>query len=529
MKNVLMVACTVLCLPVFSQTLNVIPEPYKAEVKHGTFTITPATKIVVATPYGDKSAAFLNNYLKMYYGFSLSVVQGKQNAEVKNAVVLNYDRMDLSKPGGYDLEVDYNKAYIGSDNGPGTFNGVQTLIQLLPTEKSTTLAIQQCSVEDSARFAYRGMHLDCGRHFFSVAFVKQFIDFIALHKMNTFHWHLTEDQGWRIEIKKYPKLTQVGSCRNGSPIGHNKGNDSIKYCGFYTQAQIKEVVKYAADRYITIIPEIEMPGHAMAALASYPYLGCTKGPYQVGMKWGVEKDVYCAGNDSTYKFVEDVLDEVLALFPSKYIHVGGDECPKDRWKTCPVCQKRIKDLGLKDENALQSYFIQRIEKYLNSKGRQIIGWDEILEGGLAPNATIMSWRGEKGGIEAAKQHHNVVMTPGAYVYFDHAQSKTEDSLTIGGDLPLQVVYNYEPVPAELANDEAKYVLGAQANVWSEYMTNPAKVEYMLFPRISALSEVLWGTKGSKNWDDFLVRMQTQYKRYALWNVNYNTKGINKGE
>jgi len=529
MKKLLVLAFAALCTNAFAQTLNIVPAPYKAEVKPGTFTITPTTKIVVATPYGEKSAAFLNKYLKDYYGFSLAVVQGKQNEEVKNAVMLNYDRMDQGKPGGYDLEIDNEKAYIGSDNGPGTFYGVQTLIQLLPTEKSTSLPVQQCSVEDSARFAYRGLMLDCGRHFFSVDFIKQYIDFLASYKLNTFHWHLTEDQGWRIEIKKYPRLTAVGSCRNGTAIGHNQGNDSIKYCGYYTQAQIKEVVKYAADRFVTVVPEIEMPGHSVAALTAYPYLGCTKGPYQVGMKWGVENDVYCAGNDSTYKFIQDVLDEVLALFPSKLIHIGGDECPKVRWKTCPVCQKRIKDLGLKDEHALQSYFVQRIEKYLNSKGRQIIGWDEILEGGLAPNASVMSWRGEQGGIDAAKQHHTVVMTPGTYVYFDHSQNKPEDSLTIGGYLPLQVVYNYEPVPAALTEAEAKYVLGAQANVWTEYMTNPGKIEYMLFPRLAALSEVLWSQKGTKNWDGFVARMPTQYKRYQLWQIKYNLKGINKAE
>jgi hexosaminidase len=347
--------------------------------------------------------------------------------------------------------------------------------------------------------------------------------------MNTFHWHLTEDQGWRIEIKKYPRLTQVGSCRAGTPIGHNEGNDHTQYCGYYTQAQIKDVIKYAADRYITIIPEIEMPGHGMAALASYPYLGCTKGPYKVGEKWGVESDVYCAGNDSTYAFLENVLDEVMALFPSKYIHIGGDECPKDRWKTCPVCQKRMKAEGLKDEHALQSYFIQRIEKYVNSKGHSIIGWDEILEGGLAPNATVMSWRGEKGGIDAAKQHHKVIMTPTTYVYFDYTQGKHDDSLTIGGNLPVQTVYNYEPLPAELTADEAKYILGGQANVWSEYMKTPAKVEHMIFPRLTALSEVLWSPKANKNWDDFKQRLQTQYKRYDLWKVQYNTKGMVKGE
>ncbi len=528
MKKLLLAAGVIIfSVTSFSQSLSIIPAPASVTLNQGTFTITPSTKIILEAPAAKKSADFFNKYLKEYYGFTLPVA--KEKTAESNAVILNFDKMENSIPGAYNLSVDKNKVYIGGDNEQGIFYGIQTLIQLLPVEKSTSLAIKQCNIIDSPRFAYRGLHLDCGRHFFSVDFVKQYIDFIALHKMNTFHWHLTEDQGWRIEIKKYPLLTQVGSCRNGTATGHNKESDNIKYCGYYTQEQIKEVVKYAADRYITIIPEIEMPGHGLAALAAYPYLGCTKGPYQVGQKWGVFPDVFCAGNDSTYKFIENVLDEVMALFPSKYIHIGGDECPKTRWQTCPVCQARIKSEGLKDEHALQSYFIQRIEKYLNSKGRQIIGWDEILEGGLAPNATVMSWRGEQGGIDAAKQHHKVVMTPGSYVYFDHSQSKKEDSLTIGGDLPLQVVYNYEPIPAALTADEANYVLGAQANVWSEYMANPAKVEYMLFPRLSALSEVLWSGKGNKNWDDFLTRMQAQYKRYDLWKVMYNTKGINKGE
>ncbi len=511
----------------FSQNLNIIPAPVSAEARTGTFTITASTKIILEGSGTKKTADFFNNYLKEYYGFTLPVAKPK--APEKNAIVLNFDKIENAVPGAYNLAVDKDKVYIGGDDEEGVFYGMQTLIQLLPVEKSPALTVQQCVIADAPRFAYRGLHLDCGRHFFSVDFVKQYIDFIALHKMNTFHWHLTEDQGWRIEIKRYPKLTQVGSCRAGTATGHNKGNDSTPYCGYYTQAQVKDVVKYAADRYVTIIPEIEMPGHGLAALASYPYLGCTKGPYKTGEKWGVFKDVYCAGNDSTYKFIENVLDEVMALFPSKFIHIGGDECPKDAWKTCPVCQKRIKSEGLKDENALQSYFIQRVEKYLNSKGRNIIGWDEILEGGLAPNATVMSWRGEEGGIAAAKQHHKVVMTPGKYVYFDHAQSKKEDSLTIGGDLPLEVVYEYEPVPAELGPDESSYVMGAQANVWSEYMANTSKVEYMLFPRLSALSEVLWSPKAAKSWDNFLSRMQVQYKRYGLWKVNYNTKGINKGE
>jgi hexosaminidase len=356
--------------------------------------------------------------------------------------------------------------------------------------------------------------------------------------MNTFHWHLTEDQGWRIEIKKYPRLTEIGSCRNGTIIGHHpgKGNDSTKDCGYYTQEQIKGIVKYAEARYINIIPEIEMPGHSSAAIAAYPQLSCfpdsstqiAKGVVwagsdsgkQVQQSWGVYRDVYCP-SDYTFKFLEDVLDEVMQLFPSKYIHIGGDECPKDFWKHSAFCQNLIKEKGLKDEEGLQSYFIQRVEKYLNSKGRNIIGWDEILEGGLAQNATVMSWRGEKGGIDAAKQHHNVIMTPGTYVYFDHSQTKQEDSVTIGGFLPLDKVYNYEPVPKELTAEEAKYIFGAQANVWTEYMANPSKVEYMLFPRLEALSEVLWTPKENKNWDDFEKRLPGIFKRYEFCNVNYS--------
>lgn len=525
------------------RTLNIIPTPAKAEVKQGQFAITPSTKIVCEASGVDKSASFFNKYLKKFYGFELKTTK---KGESNNVIELNYDRTDNEIPGAYEMTVDKDKVYIGGNDEQGVFYGIQTLIQLLPTEKSTTLTIQQCSIVDSPRFAYRGLHLDCGRHFFSVDFIKQYLDFIAMSKMNTFHWHLTEDQGWRIEIKKYPKLTEVGSCRNGTITGHapGTGNDSTKYCGYYTQDQIRDIVKYAADRYITIIPEIEMPGHSSAAIAAYPQLSCFPGqPTEIKAKtpwygpsngkevqetWGVFPDVFCP-SDYTFKFLEDVLDEVMDLFPSKYIHIGGDECPKDYWKRSDFCQQLIKEKGLKDEHELQSYFIQTIEKYLNSKGRQIIGWDEILEGGLAPNATVMSWRGEQGGIDAAKQHHTVIMTPGNFVYFDHAQSKTEDSLTIGGYLPLETVYNYEPVPQQLTPEEGKFIIGAQANVWTEYMSNNGKVEYMIFPRLAALSEVLWSPKSERNWNDFLSRLQSEYKRYDLWNVHYDPKGINKGE
>jgi hexosaminidase len=544
MKKILLaifIISTTICFS--QQALDVIPLPAKEEIKQGAFTISPSTKIVFSASGVEKSAVFLNVYLKEYYGFELQTT--KQN-DSKNVIELNYEKLNNNLPGAYEMNVDNDRVTIRGKDEEGAFYGIQTLIQLLPTQRSNNLTIQQCSIVDSPRFAYRGLHLDCGRHFFPIDFIKQYIDFIALHKMNTFHWHLTEDQGWRIEIKKYPKLTEVGSCRDGTIIGHHPGtgNDSMKYCGYYTQEQIKDIVKYAADRYITIIPEIELPGHSSAAIAAYPELSCfpneptkvsertrwagTVDGKEVQQTWGVFPDVFCP-TDYTFKFLEDVLDEVMQLFPSKYIHIGGDECPKDYWKRSEFCQQLIKQEGLKDEHELQSYFIQTIEKYLNSKGRQIIGWDEILEGGVAPNATVMSWRGEKGGIEAAKQHHTVIMTPTTYVYFDYAQSKNPDSLTIGGYLPLETVYKYEPLPAELSADEQKYIIGAQANVWSEYMSNPSKVEYMIFPRMTALSEVLWSPKDKRNWDDFQKRLQTQYKRYDFWKVGYNTKGINKGE
>jgi hexosaminidase len=387
------------------------------------------------------------------------------------------------------------------------------------------------------------MHLDIGRHFQPVAFIKRYIDFLSFHKLNKFHWHLTEDQGWRIEIKQYPLLTSIGSKRNGTIIGRypGKGNDNKPHEGYYTQAQIKEVVQYAKERFIEVIPEIEMPGHSSAAIAAYPWLSCfpekpTGIPANmisaksieeqkngriklVQETWGVFDDVFCAGNDSVFTFLQNVIDEVITLFPSKYFHIGGDECPKTHWKICTRCQQRMKELGLKDEHELQSWFVQRMEKYLNSKGKTLIGWDEILEGGLAPNAIVMSWRGETGGIEAAKQKHQVIMTPGKPVYFDHTQSKNEDSVTIGGYNPIEAVYAYEPNPKELNAEESKYILGAQANVWTEYMSNTRKIEYMIFPRMAALSEVLWSEK--KDWSDFEKRLPMQMKRYEMLELNYS--------
>ncbi|MFN8243768.1 MAG: beta-N-acetylhexosaminidase [Ferruginibacter sp.] len=528
MKKIFFAAFIICSQPLTAQNLvNIIPMPADVKPGKGTFTLSSQTLIVAEGSGMEKTISFFNNYLRKTFGYALRQVKQTSSA---NVIRFNYERMDNPLPGAYTLTADKNGIYIAGDNEEGIFYGMQTLIQLMPPDtdlgvKKTAIhfTIPYVTIHDRPRFAYRGMHLDVCRHFFPVEYVKRYIDFLAAYKYNTFHWHLTDDQGWRIEIKKYPLLTQVGGCRDRTLIGRYGSNkyDSIRHCGYFTQDQVKEIVKYAADRYITVIPEIEMPGHSTAALASYPYLGCTKGPYKVMDTWGVLDDVYCAGNDSTYKFIEEVLEEVIALFPSKYIHIGGDECPKERWKTCPVCQKKIKDEGLKDEHALQSYFVQRIEKFVNSKGRSIIGWDEILEGGLAPNATVMSWRGEEGGITAAKQDHDVIMTPGSHCYLDHSQSKNEDSLTIGGYLPLEKVYSYEPIPAALDEKQARHVLGAQGNLWTEYIANTAKVEYMIFPRMMALSEVLWSPKAKRDWKDFERRLPVLFRRLDMLGLNYS--------
>jgi hexosaminidase len=520
--------------------VNIIPQPVSVKYTgvNGNFFLGPETKIVAEGNGLQNSIDFFNSYLKTYYGFALQTVSMSKGT---NNLILNFERMDDSLPGAYRLSVDKKGIYIAGDNETGVFYAIQSLIQLLPMPSGgKDLSIPYVEINDRPRFAYRGLMLDVGRHIMPVPFIEKFIDYLAMHKMNEFHWHLTEDQGWRIEIKKYPRLTEVGAWRDGTVIGKRpwKGNDNIRYGGFYTQDEVREVVAYASKRYITVIPEIEMPGHGSAAIAAYPWLSCfpnektnipdsllsEEGKKSNGKlvyeKWGVAEDVFCAGNDSVFGFLQDVIDEIIPLFPSKYIHIGGDECPKTNWKRCPRCQKRIQDLGLKDEHELQSYFIQRMEKYINSKGKTLIGWDEILEGGLAPKAVVMSWRGEKGGIEAAKQKHTVIMTPTTYVYLDYSQTKHEDSLVIGGYLPLEKVYQYEPVPPELSVSDGRYILGAQANIWTEYMTNESKIEYMIFPRVDALSEVLWSPKSAKNWLDFKKRLPFQFKRYNLWATHY---------
>jgi hexosaminidase len=545
MKKVFTAIALLVCMFTNAQEVSIIPQPTSVTKKEGSFSISAKTALQIKNAGQQKAANFLNKYLQEFYGFQLKVTVGNG---AKNAISLVNTNSNAPK-GTYTLESSSNGVVINGANEEGVFYGVQSLIQLLPIQKSGALSIPAVSIQDQPRFVYRGMHLDEGRHFFGMDFVKKYIDFIAMYKLNTFHWHLTEDQGWRIEIKKYPKLTTVGGFRNANIIGRypGKGSNNTRYGGFYTQAQIKEIVKYAADRFVTIIPEIEMPGHASAAIAAYPELSCfpnestpaiptmhsaatlealkKPGTKIVQETWGVFDDVFTP-TENTFTFLQNVLDEVMALFPSTYIHIGGDECPKESWKRSEFCQKLIKEKGLKDEHGLQSYFIGRIEKYLNSKGRQIIGWDEILEGGLAPNATVMSWRGEKGGIEAAKEKHNVIMTPGGWMYFDHQQNKKEDSVTIGGYTTIQKVYSYEPLPKEMDPADYKYVLGAQANVWTEYMNNTAKAEYMVFPRISALSEVLWTNKENKSWPSFEKKLLHEFKRYDNFKINYSKAYFN---
>ena len=497
--------------------IGIIPKPLFQEMNKGVFVLDENIRFISDTELNQVS-----NYLKLYIEENYQVSFTPQK-ESKKIVFTSND--SISNEEGYELKIGENSILIASKNSKGAFYAVQSLLQLMPIKSNgLAIAIPCLELQDEPQFKYRGMHLDVGRHFFSVDFIKKYIDLMARLKMNTFHWHLTEDQGWRIEIKKYPKLQEIAAFRNETLVGHYNNQphqfDGKKYGGFYTQEQIKEVVAYANTRQVTIIPEIEMPGHSQAAIAAYPALGCTGEQAEVATKWGVFDEVYCP-KESTFKFLEDVIDEVLTLFPGKYIHIGGDEAPKTNWKKCAHCQRLIKEKGLKDEHGLQSYFIARMEKYINTKGKQIIGWDEILEGGLAPNATVMSWRGTSGAIEAAKEGHDVILTPGSHCYFDHYQSEDENEpLAIGGFLPLEKVYHFNPIPKELTEEESKYVLGAQGNVWTEYMKTEKQVEYMAFPRAVALSEVVWSSPENKNYSDFINRLEQYQKRLDQLDVNY---------
>ena len=506
---------------------DILPKPSTVLVNEGIFLLDSNAQI-----YSDDAFQTASDILAEFVSNGSNIAIGKTSEKDKANIIFLLDD-SIENEEGYVLEIDPDKIAISAKTNKGAFYAVQTLRQLLPiglengSYKESEVAVACGKIVDEPKFSYRGMHLDVARHFYSMDELKKYIDYVAMLKFNKLHIHFTDDQGWRIEIKKYPKLTTVASVRKGTLIGHYNDEpqrfDETPYGGFYTQEDIKELIVYAEKRSITIIPEIEMPGHALAALSAYPEYGCVGEHYEPAMKWGIFEDIFCS-KDETFVFLQNVLDEIIELFPSKYIHIGGDEAPKTRWEVCKACQNIIEREGLKDEHELQSYFVTKIEKYLNSKGRQMIGWDEILEGGLAPNATVMSWRGEEGAIQAAKQGHDVILTPNTYLYFDYYQHKPveEEPLAIGGYLPLETVYEYNPVPEELSKEEAKYVLGGQANIWTEYMPDFKQVEYMFFPRAIALSEVLW-TTGDKEYENFVTRLTDYETRLKALNINYFNK------
>lgn len=511
-----------------SGAINIIPKPASIVTEPGHFELSKNTELVIYKESDRQLANLLNQKLQENYGFSLKIKRTPRCT--KSCILMSAVSPESFTPvNGYELGISQKILGMRASNEAGLFYALQSLFQVLPARSvDGKVRLPSAIIKDSPRFKYRGMHLDVSRHFQPVEFLKKFIDQMAQFKFNTFHWHLTDDQGWRIEIKKYPKLTTVGQYRSESHEGSYspifKG-DGRPVEGFYTQEQIKDVIAYAKARYITVIPEIELPGHASAALAAYPELGkgCAAPDYKFEVKktWGIFKEVFCP-TDETFKFLEDVLDETIKLFPdSPYVHIGGDEVLKDFWKDSAFVQDLKKRENLKDEHEVQSYFVRRIEKFINSKGKKIIGWDEILEGGVAPNATIMSWRGTKGGIEAAKAKHDVIMTPNTYAYLDYGQGDpATELLNIGGYLPLEKVYEFDPVPTELTAEEAKYVLGGQANIWTEYIETGDKVEYMAFPRMLAIAEAVWTQKENRNYRDFYDRMLATLPRLDKQGVNF---------
>ncbi|MDR0766213.1 MAG: beta-N-acetylhexosaminidase [Odoribacteraceae bacterium] len=506
------------------EEVNIVPRPTMVRAEKGSFLLTPGTVInVTGGEEALPACRLFSDLLARSLGTPLEIRQGKKS--LKKAINVSVDAT-LGEE-AYTLVARERSVEIRGGSARGVFYAFQTLRQLLPAgvergDPSASLEIRGVTIEDEPRFAYRGMMLDVARHFFPVEDVKTYIDMLALHKINRFHWHLTDDQGWRLEIKKYPLLTEVGSRRDETVIGKNTGQyDGIPHGGFYTQEEVKEIVQYAAERYITVIPEVELPGHAFAALASYPSLGCTGGPYKVATYWGVFNEVFCAGKEETFAFLEGVLDEVIALFPSEYVHIGGDECPKMRWKQCRACQARIKAEKLADEHELQSYFVKRIERFLNAKGRKLIGFDEILEGGISRTATVMSWRGTKGGLEAARLGNQAVMTPNSHAYFDYYQSKDtkNEPFAIGGFVPLEKVYELNPTEG-LNEQEALLIQGAQANLWTEYISTISHVQYMVLPRMAALAEVAWTRQDQRSYDDFLKRAIVLTDRYTALGYNF---------
>lgn len=509
----------------------IIPQPEKIETLDGQFQLNAASRIYVDQQFKGE-AQLLADQLRAATGYKLKVGSIPLTPTAGDIVLTGTGADQNADSEGYELSVQTNCVTIRARAAAGIFYGTQTLLQLLPPEIFSTNIVKNLNWEipcvkitDAPRFQWRGLLVDVSRHFLTVDELKAFIDLMALHKLNTLHLHLTDDQGWRLEIKKYPRLTDLGSVRAESPQPGNRNQGDGKPYGpyFYTQRQIRDLVVYAAARHITIIPEIEMPGHLLGVLTAYPELACTPGPFHVRTRWGVEKDVLCIGNTNDIPFMENVLSEVLDLFPSKFIHIGGDEVPRDRWEACDKCQALMKAEGMTNAAQLQTWFNHRIETFLASKGRRMIGWDEILEGGLTPGAAVMSWRGVQGGIKAANAGHDVVMSPNSYLYFDHAQAKaTGEPETIGGYLPLNKVYDYEPMPPEFSAEMQKHILGVQGNLWSEYFYPPTmpKFEYQAYPRAAALAEIAWSPKDKRNFDDFYARLQIHVKRLDELNVNY---------
>ena len=532
MKKIILIASLLFSMLLQAQqAVHIIPQPLSLEMKEGSFVIDNNTSVKI--PKKDKATAdvvhFFTEYVKRVTGFSL-----KTNQPKGKAIAFSIEKIKEIGDEGYLISVNPNGISVKANTSKGLFYGVQSLLQTLPFIRTNDLVqIPSMEIKDYPRFGWRGMMLDVSRHFFAPELVKEFIDLLAAYKMNVFHWHLVDGAGWRLEINKYPKLTEQAAWRVddwGKPwswagIEFNADRSKSTYGGYYTQEQAKDIVAYAKARNITVVPEIEMPGHSEAAMAAYPELSCnpTNTFAQTGnfLASKVESN-YCAGNDQAFAFLQDILTEVMAIFPSKYIHVGGDEVDKKSWKNCAKCQDRMKTEHLKDEKELQSYFIRRMEKFIVSKNRKMIGWDEILEGGLAPDATVMSWQGEAGGIEAAKMGHDVIMTPGYPLYFDHYQGDPEtEPLAIGGFNTLKKVYHYEPIPVELNAEEGKRVLGSQANLWTEYVSTAEHVEYMILPRMPALAEVLWSTKEQRNWDNFNQRLQPHLVGFEQKGLRYS--------
>ena len=504
--------------------LDVIPQPQEIVLARDTtpFIIDRSTTIVypATNEKMHRTADFLATFIKEMTGTEVRVSDKEKSS---NAIILAVDST-MGHPEGYKLQITPEKVLLTGGSEAGVFYGIQTIHKALPILKDgkVAAALPAGTVTDFPRFRYRGFMIDVGRHFFPVSYLKQMIDLMALHNINYFHWHLTEDQGWRIEIKKYPKLTEIGSKRDSTIIDwETKKFDGKPHSGFYTQDEAREIVRYAADRFITVVPEIDLPGHTTAALASYPELGCTGGPYKVLCSFGVFPDVLCAGNDQTLQFTKDVLDEIMDIFPSEYIHIGGDECPKSRWEKCPKCQAKIKELGIKalpkhsKENQLQTYFMSELEKEINAHGRRMLGWDEVLEGGLTPNSTIMSWRGIQGGIEAARQHHDVIMTPIQRLYFSNPRINK-----MTGFEWMNRVYNFEPVPAELTDAEKKFVIGTQGCIWTEWTADSTKMEWQILPRMAALSEIQWTLPEHKNFERFMERLPEMLKIYSSLAYGY---------